>query len=369
MHINQFRYNLLPLCSLLIIIVIGCNSAESPSASSSLTRPTLSVTLIEPQRRLLPQTLSANGSVMAWQEAVIGAEVSGLRLAAVHVQVGDNVRQGQVLALFADESVQTEVAQSRALLAEAQAAHADASLNADRARKISSSVALSAQQIGQYLTAEKTALARVASAKAALDAQLLRLQHTRVIASDEGVISARSATLGAVAAPGQELFRLIRQNRLEWHAEVTAHEISQLKPGLQVAVSVPDVGTVTGTIRALAPSLDIQSRNGLVYVDLADAAAKGLRAGMFARGEFALSSSDALTVPQDAVSLREGFSYVFRVAELSGDQAKVSQIKVQLGRRQDDQVEIISGIQAGDRLVASGAAFLGDGDTVKVVAP
>jgi RND family efflux transporter MFP subunit len=368
MNIDPSRYPL--ACFLgLLIIAAGCDSSDTAANNPATTRPTLSVTIIEPALHQLPQTLSANGSVRAWQEAIIGAEVSGLRLAAVNAQVGDTVHKGQVLALFADDSVQTEVAQSRALLAEAEAAHADASLNADRARKISSSIALSAQQIGQYLTGEKTALARVASAKAALDAQRVRLQHTMVIASDDGVISARNATLGAVAAPGQELFRLIRQNRLEWQAEVTASEISRLKADLPVSVTVPDVGSVTGVIRSLAPSLDLQSRNGLVYVDLPDAAAKGFRSGMFARGEFELNSSDALTVPQDALSLREGFSYVFRLSTLNGDLAKVEQVKVQLGRRQDNQVEIVSGIQSGDRLVASGAAFLSDGDTVKVVTP
>jgi RND family efflux transporter MFP subunit len=364
MKTQSSRYALI----LLIALTSACSKSEPPKEQTT-TRPTLSVTVIEPELRNLPQTLAANGSIMAWQEAIIGAEVSGLRLASVNAQVGDKVRKGQVLALFADDSVQAEVAQSRALLAEAQAAHADARINADRARKISSSIALSAQQVGQYLTSEKTAEARVASAKAALDAQLVRLHHTKVLASDDGVISSRSATLGAVAAPGQELFRLIRQNRLEWRGEVTASEMSQLKTELAVSVTVPDVGTVIGKVRALAPSLDFQSRNGLVYVDLANAAEQGFRAGMFARGEFELSSSNALTVPQEALSLREGFSYVFRLSEQNGDLAKVNQIKVQLGRRQDNRIEIISGINSGDRLVASGAGFLADGDSVKVVAP
>jgi RND family efflux transporter MFP subunit len=365
MKTQTSRYALI----LLIALTSACSKSEPPKEQATTTRPTLSVTAIKPELHTLPQILSANGSIMAWQEAIIGAEVSGLRLASVNAQVGDKVRKGQVLALFADDSVQAEVAQSRALLAEAQAAHADASLNADRARKISSSIALSAQQVGQYLTSEKTAEARVASAKAALDAQLVRLHHTKVLASDDGVISSRSATLGAVAAPGQELFRLIRQNRLEWRGEVTASEMSQLKTDLAVSVTVPDVGTVIGKVRALAPSLDFQSRNGLVYVDLANAAEQGFRAGMFARGEFELSSSNALTVPQEALSLREGFSYVFRLSEQNGDLAKVNQIKVQLGRRQDNRIEIISGINSGDRLVASGAAFLADGDSIKVVAP
>ena len=198
-------------------------------------------------------------------------------------------------------------------------------------------------------------------AKAQLDSQLLRLKYTRVLATDDGVISSRSATLGAVTAKGQELFRMIRQNRLEWRGEVTAAEMAQLKPGIAVTVDVPNVGSINGSLRSLAPTLDVQSRNGLVYVDLPGAALAGMRAGMFGQGKFALGSRPGLTVPQDALSLREGFSYVFRLAGQTGDRAKVNQVKVQLGRRIGDNLEVISGLNPEDRLVAAGASFLADG--------
>jgi hypothetical protein len=84
---------------------------------------------------------------------------------------------------------------------------------------------------------------------------------------------------------------------------------------------------------------------------------------MFARGEFALGSSGALTVPQTAVVVRDGFSYVYRV----GADKHVSQLKVQTGRVVGEQVEIQSGVKPEDQLVASGGSFLSDGDLVKVV--
>ena len=336
---------------------------------SALAHPALSVNVIKPQQLDMASSLTANGSIAAWQEAVIGAEVSDLRLKEVLVDVGESVRKGQVLAVFADDTVLADIAQHKALVAEAEASLSEASQNADRARKASGSSAFSAQQITQYLTGEKTAAARLASAKAQLDRQLLRQKHTRVLASDNGMISSRTATLGAVATPGQELFRLIRQHRLEWRAEVTAAEMAQLKPGLKVKVQIPHVGQIEGRIRFLGPTLDVQSRNGLVYVDLPDANRQGFRPGMFAQGEFLLGTSSALTIPQTALSLREGFSYVFRLGSETGDQAPVTQIKVQLGRRTGDRFEILSGITPDDRLVASGAAFLADGDTVKVVQP
>jgi RND family efflux transporter MFP subunit len=273
------------------------------------------------------------------------------------------------LAIFAKESVLAEVALRKAAVAEAEAGLAEARLNAERAREVAASGALSNQQVMQYLTAEKTAKAKIDSAKAQLDSQLLRLRHTSVTASDDGIISSRTATLGAVATPGQELFRLIRQNRLEWRAEVTAAEMAQIKPGIDVSLVVSNVGNVNGNVRFLAPTLDAQNRNGLVYVDLPDAVTHSLRAGMFAQGEFKLGNDTALAIPQDALSLREGFSYVFRLNERGNGQTKVTQVKVKLGRRSDDYYEVLSGLKPEDRLVASGAAFLADGDTVRVVQP
>ncbi|QSA95823.1 efflux RND transporter periplasmic adaptor subunit [Methylococcus sp. EFPC2] len=349
-------------------IVLAPGGRSSATVSAPQTRPALSVTLTRPERQEIPIALSANGSIAAWQEAVMGAEVSGLRLADIRAQVGDVVKKGQVLALLDDSRVAADVAQARAILAEADANLAEARANAERARRVIKSGAMSAQQVGQYLTGEKTAEARVQSAQAQLDIQLLRLRHTKVVAGDDGVISARNATLGAVPSEGQELFRLIRQNRLEWRAEVTADELLKIKPGLDVTVAVAGASTVSGTVRAVGPVLDAQNRNALVYVDLPQAGQAGLRPGMFARGEFQLGSSPALTVPQEALSLREGFSYVFRVGEASGDVAKVALVKVQLGRRAGDRVEIVSGLDPQDRLVASGASFLGDGDSVQVVA-
>ena len=359
----------LALTSLLLGAVLAGSQQTLKAAEQKTGNPALSVTAVQPTRQEVPLTVSANGSIAAWQEAIIGAEVSDLRLAEVRVQVGDTVKKDQILAVFADEAVLADVAQSRALLAEAEANLLDARLNAERAQQIANSGAISNQQVNQYLTSGKTAQAKVQSAKAQLDAQLLRLKYTKVLAVDDGVISARNATLGAVAAKGQELFRMIRQNRLEWRAELTAAEMAQLKPGLPVKVSIPNVGAINGTIRVLAPSLDTQSRNGLVYVDLPTATKQGFRAGMFAHGDFHVGVSSALTVPQTALSLREGFSYVFSLSETGDGLAKVNMLKVQLGRRNGDSYEILSGLKPGDKLVADGSTFLSDGDSVRVIQP
>jgi RND family efflux transporter MFP subunit len=185
------------------------------------------------------------------------------------------------------------------------------------------------------------------------------------VAPDSGIISSRSATVGAVVGVGTELFRLIRQGRLEWRAEVTAAELSRIQPGAPVQVKAANGSELTGRVRTVGPTIDPQTRNALVYVDLPPSLSANapFKAGMFASGAFDLGSSSALTVPQQAVAVRDGFSYVFRV---NPDQ-RVSQVKVGTGRRLGDQVEIVSNLPPDAQIVATGAGFLNDGDLVRTV--
>lgn len=352
--------------------------AQSAALQSAAPKPALSVAMTYAKAATLPITLAANGSVRAWQEAQIGAQDNGLRVLELHANVGDAVKRGQLLATFDGESVQADVALARAALAEARANGAEALANAERARAVQGSGALSAQQVSQYVTAELTAQARVASAQAQLAAQLLRLKHTRLLAPDSGIVSARLASVGAVLPAGAEMFRLIRQGRLEWQAEVTANELSRISVGTAVVLSGAGGAQLKGRVRMVAPTVDAQTRNGLVFVELdtrrflavpgagsaGAAVTASFKPGMFARGEFELGRSATLSVLQTAVVVRDGFSYVYSVEADN----RVQQRKVSTGRVLGDQVEILDGIGPQDRLVASGAGFLSDGDTVRVVA-
>ena len=341
--------------------------AADDKAAASAAKPALTVNVTQPQTSALPVRVTANGSIAAWQEASVGTEANGLRLAEVRVNVGDVVKRGQVLATFAPDTMNADVAQTRAAVAEAEAILAEAAANAQRARGLQATGALSEAAINQYLTAERTAKARVDAQRAMAQMQQLRLKQTQVLAPDFGVISARSATVGAVLPAGQELFRMIRQGRLEWRAEVAANDMASLKPGVAVLVTAGSGSAIKGTVRMVAPTVDPQTRNGLVYVDLPTVngtSGSAARAGMFARGEFEVGSGSGLTLPQSAVMLRDGFSYVLRV----GADSKLAQVKVGVGRRVGDRIEITGGIDAAARVVASGGGFLGDGDTVRVVA-
>lgn len=342
------------------LLVPAANAADKPAAALA-PKPSLTVTVIQPQRMDIPLSAAANGSIAAWQEASVGNEAQGYRLAEVRVNVGDPVKKGQVLAVFAADMAQAELLQGKAAVAEAEANLAAASADAQRARDLQSNGALSAQQITQYLTAEKTAKARLDVQKAAVNALQIRLNQTQVKAPDDGIISARNATVGAVTPAGQELFRLIRQGRLEWRGEVAAADLAAIRPGQSVRVTPAGGSAIDGKVRMVAPTVDTATRNGLVYVDLPKPGAA--KAGMFARGEFALGGKTGLTLPQTAVLLRDGYSYVFQVQPDN----KVRQLKVSVGRRLGDRIEITTPLDANARFVAAGAGFLSDGDLVRVM--
>ena len=342
-------------------IAFGMGVNDDPVAPISQPKPALTVTTTQPQVSKIPLRISANGNIAAWQEASIGNEIGGLRLTEVKVDVGNVVARGQVLAIFSADTVKADLAQARAAVAEAEAMLAEAGANAQRARDLQPKGFLSAQQINQYLTTERTAQARLEAQRANMEMQQLRLKQTQVLAPDHGVISARTATVGAVLPTGQELFRMIRQGRLEWRAEVSSADLVSLKPGMRAWVTSANSIAIKGTVRKVAPTVDAQTRNGLVYVDLPSPGS--IKAGMFARGEFEIGGNKGLTLPQSAVLLRDGFNYVLRV----DTESKVSEVKVAVGRRVGDRIEITGGLDTSAHVVAVGGVFLADGDTVRVV--
>lgn len=353
------------LSLVVVVIVFGAQAGTKPNATTTAedNKATLSVTVTHSRVQQWPLQVRANGNITAWQEAVVGTEIGGLRLTELLVDVGDRVHKGQLLARLQQQSVAAELAQSQATLAEAVAALAEATANAQRARRVKGKGTMSEQQTANYLTAELTARARVDALRARVHSDEIRLAQTQVVAPDAGTISSRTATLGSVVQTGDELFRLIRGDRLEWRAELPAAELAMIAPGMPVTLTSSGNQTLTGKVRRIAPTLDAQSRNGLVYVDLSPNSQA--RAGMYARGEIILGQQAMQTLPQSALLLRDGFHYLF---VLEKDQS-LRQIKVTPGRRQGNEVAVLSGVDSDWQIVDSGVGFLNDGDRVKVVAP
>jgi HlyD family secretion protein len=355
---------------LIVAVTVAAIGIRARSLSDGAGSPTvaispaaLTVALVQPRAMRWPEQVVANGNVAAWQEAVVSAEVGGLRLAEVLVDVGDQVERGAVLARFDAATQRANVAQQRAALAEAEAHLSEAESNHARAERLRASAAISEQDLIQASTRAQAAAAQVESARARLEAAELYLRYTEVTAPDDGVVSSRSAMLGAVSAPGAELFRLVRQNRLEWRAELTGAQLAEVRTGMTARLNLPDGSTATGTVRQVAPVIDPATRTGIAYVELDRAQSAGARAGMYATGTITLGESSGLELPAAAVVQRDGHDYVFVVDA----DFEVALTRVRVGRRHGDAVEVLGGVSPDDRVVASGGAFLNDGDRVRVV--
>jgi RND family efflux transporter MFP subunit len=312
--------------------------------------PSITVTTVLPAKALWTDTLDTSGAIAPWQEASIGAQIGGYQLTDVRVNVGDQVSKGQVLARFDPDMLKADSAQL-------QANYDQAAANEKRALALAKVDAIAAQNVLLATTNAKVALAQ-------LQSKQLQLRYTDVVAPDAGVISARAATLGAVVPVGQELFRLIRQNRLEWRGELTAAQIVKIAVGQNITLILPDGSNATASVRQLAPSLDGQSRLGTVYADIQPGS--HARAGMYANGKVALRQSQALSVPAEAVVIRDGRNYVLTLADSSAT-PHVSQREVTTGRRHGGDIEIISGLDAATPVVVKGAGFLNDNDVVRLV--
>lgn len=281
----------------------GSSKAEQAAAPAvAVSRPALTVRTTSLREDKWARTLQANGSIMPWQEAIISAQVQGLRISEVKVSIGDHVKRGDVLVTLDNFS----------------RAGDDAS--------------------------ERTAQARI-------------------VAPDDGVISAANANVGSMLQSGAEIFRLIRQGRLEWRAELTADELMLIRKGMSVEVSVGEGRILKGVVRAISPSVNAQTRYGYALVTLPDSS--GIIAGAYARGVFDISGGRKTlqALPQSAVMQRGSMTYVLVVDSAN----HVHERGVTVGQRAGDRVQIKQGLKADERVVESGGAFLTEGDIVNVV--
>ncbi|WP_167383672.1 efflux RND transporter periplasmic adaptor subunit [Bordetella genomosp. 12] len=349
-------------CLLLLALSLSACDKPSDSAPDAQTQASLlTVDIVQAREQAWPRKIQVNGAIQAWQEIIVSPETGGLRVSELLVDVGASVKRGDVLARLADETVVAEQRKQAATVAQAQAAYEQAQSDYRRARATEKSGALSAQKVEEYRNTERTAKATLQAAQADLDTVRIKLSQTRIVAADDGLVATKTGILGDVVASGTELYRLIRQGRLEWRAEVDAKQLAGISVNDAAQIDLPDGRTVAGRVRLIDPVLADGTARAVVYVDLDRNA--GARRGMFATGFILSGDSQALTLPQSAITRRDGRAYVW----LLRDDDHVISRAVTLGRQQGDQVEVISGLTPQDRVVRSGGAFLAEDAKVSVV--
>jgi len=344
--------------------VPGADNGGSPApgkpAATREAAMTVTVTELVPME--LARTITVNGSIHAWQEIIIAPEVGGYRVAEVNVDVGDKVTRGQELVRLSSTLLEADVAAKQAMVKqrEAELTNADAALK--RAETLSEQHVLSAADLDRLNSEALAARARLESARADLETSAVRLQFTHVTAPDDGIITSRTVTVGQISQVGSEILRLLRQNRIEWRGEVPEARLAELHAGQQVTVKLAGDHQLSGVVRVVAPTISTSNRTGLVYADIES---QGFaRPGMFASGDIEISRNSAVTVPLASLVSADGYNYLF---VLHPDRT-VERRKVEIGKIHDADIEVVSGVAAGELVVDKGAGFLKDGDLVIVVA-
>lgn len=348
-----------------VLLLTGCGGDTSGAApAATAAQPALSVELLAPTPQALATEVAASGSVAARELVELGSELSGVRIASVEVEVGDPVSPGDVLVRLDLRTVEAELKQAEAQVMEAQAMLDMASTALERGKALRPRGLISQNDADQLTANHSQARARLVSARAVRDSAALRRDFGTVRATCAGVVAERLAEPGQLAMAGVPLLKIIRNAELEWRAEVTERDLLAIAPGMAVRVLAPDGSAVDATVRQIAPSLDPQTRRGLVYVQLPTTLDSPLRAGMFATGQIQTGAREGLTVPMHAVVMRDGRAHVFLVND-----GRAVQRVVELGAVRADLAEIRSGLAANERIVGTGAGFLSDGDRVQVVEP
>lgn len=344
------------LAAVLLITLLPSKDTKPARESKSV----LTVTVVAAKTDVWSNSVRADGAIAAWQEAVISAENGNLKVQQLLVEVGDRVKRGQLLAQLAQDSVSADVQQQQAAVAKARATLAQAQAQASRAEQVAGAGSLSEQQVDEYRISLRTAQADLDSELATLSSAQIKLRQTQLVAIDDGVVSSRSAELGSVVAAGTEMFRLIRQGRIEWQAELDAQQIGLIRTGQIARLKLPGGQRVEGRVRLISPSLSTDTSRAKVYVTLP--ASGDARPGMYASGDIVIGEQPAQHVPLSALVLRDGHGYLYLV----NDDNHVKRLAVTTGRYLDDQVEITTALPANARIVAEGGSFLADGVEVRI---
>src|SRR5690606_18470984 len=249
------------------------------------------------------RTITASGTISAWEEVPVGAETGGLTATAVYVDEGRYVRQGAPLVQLNDALLKAQPRQQQAAVqtAEANADRDQAALG--RAQELTERGCLSQASLDTALATKRSSDANLAAARASLSETQTRLAQATIRAPVSGLVISRNVTRGQIVSPGTELFRIVRDGRLELDAQVPETELAAVRAGQSAVVSSDQVGETSGTVRIVTPEVDPQTRLGVARISLS--AGAGFRPGMFGRARIDAGAAPAVTVPTAAVLYRE----------------------------------------------------------------
>jgi len=345
--------------SALLLASCGGHGDDQKGAEKQAGGSRQTVTAATVAQTSLNRVVTASGTVSAWEEVPVGAETGGLTAVAVYVDEGSYVRQGQPLVQMNDVLLRAQLQQQQAAVqtAEANASRDDAALA--RAQELKERGFLSQAALDTALANQRSSAANLASARASLSETRTRLSQATIRAPVGGLIISRSVTKGQIISAGTELFRMVRDGRLELDAQVPETQLGLIRAGQSATVTSSEAGQTTGTVRIVTPEVNAGTRLGLARITLAPGGQ--LKPGMFARADIAAGDQPATTAPTGAILYRNNRPGVF---VLRPDNSVHFQPVTVLSR--SDALTAISGVDAGARVIVDGAGFLNEGDRVNV---
>jgi HlyD family secretion protein len=370
-------------------------TAQNKTAQDKPATVAPAVSVADASRGAISETIIVGGTLVAREEVLVAAQVEGLAIVEILVEEGASVKTGQVLARLSRDTTEASlaqnsaqiaraeaaVAQSRTAITEAEAAQVAAANSFSRTRQLRSEGIASAEAFDQRESVARQTAARVAFSKEQLklaEADLslaranrrdleIRLARTDIKASVDGLVSRRSARIGAIAnGAGEPMFRLIENGAIELEADVAEVSLTRIRQGQSVTIRPAGFAqNVQGKVRLVSSEVSRSTRLGRVRIALGDPA--GLTIGAFARGQIEVARSEGVLVPFSSVQFAQTGAQV-QVIKTGQDGGRHVEVRtVRTGLRQNGQIEIIEGLQAGEQIVLIAGSFLRHGDRVNPV--
>ena len=356
-----------------VLSLVGCSSEQTRTAPLQETVRNFPVLAV--QQASVPDLLEAVGTVQAAQTSEVASQMMG-NIVEIRAREGDHVQRGQVLAVIDDSQPRAAVDRATAadLGAQEQLVGADSDLalaesTLQRYQALFEKKSVSPQEFDEVKARQQAARARrdmakagQAQAQAALNQARTSLEYTRIRAPFDGVVTEKKADSGTLASPGMPIFTVedVRRYRLE--TTVNENDLRYVRTGEQVSVFIDalDNAGLKGKVVQIVPAADAASRTFLVKIDLPTDTHQ--RSGLFGRAQFSRGERRALLIPRSAVVERGQLQGIYVL-----DQNKVASLRyITLGKPSGTEVEVLAGLQKGERLVARPGAVDLNGKRIEV---
>ena len=355
------------LTILLIAGLWGCSNKSKQETGETATVP---VKISKVQRGNITESYSFTGNIQPWKEVNIVPDLPG-KVARIYVEVGDRVEQGQILAELDTRTAKLQLEQAEAGLAVAQANFHSASRDWERMQNLHKKGTLSPQQYEKAQLAYEAAKAQLQQAKAALNLAKHQLEVSIMKAPFNGIITGKNINegeyinpaMGGMRPQGSSVVTLMDLSKVKIEVHVSERDVGKIHIGQKANITVDAYPgrRFHGEVSNINPAADPMTRSFAVEITVANPEMK-LRAGMFARVEIVTAErKNVLLIPVDGILSKGSKSYAFVV-----ENGKARKRPLQLGLQEGSMVQVVSGLQEGEKIITIGKEMVKDGTEVAI---